>query len=530
MHNKKKLRLKKLKIHPITTYLILIFFTFILSFILSTLKIQTTYTTINTTDLSVVQNTAMVENLFNFDGLKYIISNASKNFISFAPLSMFLLISIGISVLESSGLLDYLSKKIFSKISSKVLTFIIIFLGIISTIINDIGYLILLPLAAMIFKAKKRSPVAGVMAAFCGIAFGAGTTLFVGSMEVNLIPHTTSVARIVDEIYHVSLTSNLYIMIATTIILSIVGTLIVEKLIVPKYGRLNEKRSLDDDDVDVIDVDELEQEKLNRDYNEKKGIKRTIIVSIILIFIFIYSVIPGLPLSGLLLDMSEKTYLKQIFGENSYFQDGFTFMISLLLIIPSLAYGFGAKKFKSDRDVFDICHDNLDNLGGVLILVFLASQFIALFKKTNIGIVLTGIIANVIDSMKFGGIPLLLISIILMVLCGLFVTTPQVKWQILAPAIIPPLIQSNISPQFVQFIFRACDSISKGITPLAPFFVIFLAYMNIYNDNKNDNIGVFSAIKTIMPYCLIISATWLIIIIGWYIIGLPIGPSVYPTV
>ena len=283
-------------------------------------------------------------------------------------------------------------------------------------------------------------------------------------------------------------------------------------------------------DVEVIDVEEQEQEKLNREYNEKRGFKYAVISALIIIGIFIYSVIPNLPLSGMLLDMNENTYLKQIFGDNSYFQDGFTYMMSLVFITTGLAYGIGSKKFKRDVDVFEGCHDNLKNLGGIIILIFIASQFVAIFKKTNIGTVLTGIVANVIDSLPFSGVPLLILAILLIALANLFLTTAQAKWVILAPVIVPPLMQSNFSPQFLQFVLRAADSMTKGITPLSAFFVIFIAYMNIYNTDKSKPIGIFESIKIIMPYCIIISITWLLLLIGWYIIGLPIGPNVYPTV
>ena len=266
MGKKKKFRLKKIKFHPITSYLLLIVVTIILSAILSSLKFQTTYSTISATDLSTIQNTVKVENLFNYDGIKYMISNASKNFISFAPLSMFLLIAIGIAISSASGFLDLLFKKIFAKIDNKTITFFIIFVATISTIINDIGYIILIPLAARIFETKKRNPLSGVLAAFCGVAFGTGTTIFVGSSEVALIPYTTSAARLVDATYHVSLLSNLFIMIASSIILSIVGTIVVEKIIVPKFGKVKDKKDLtEENNIEVIDVEEMEEERLNRE-------------------------------------------------------------------------------------------------------------------------------------------------------------------------------------------------------------------------------------------------------------------------
>ena len=157
MNKKKKRRLKKIKLHPISTYLILIALTIILSGILSLFDFQTTYSTVSSIDLSIVQNTVRVENLFSFTGLKYIISNATRNFISFVPLSMFLLMAIAMSLMDSSGCMDYLNKKIFSKINNKVMTFLIIFIATISTMINDIGYVVLIPLAASIYEKKGRN-------------------------------------------------------------------------------------------------------------------------------------------------------------------------------------------------------------------------------------------------------------------------------------------------------------------------------------------------------------------------------------
>ena len=138
---------------------------------------------------------------------------------SFAPLNMFLISAIGLSVCESSGFLDSLFKKIFSKLNGQFVTFLVIFVATISTLINEIGFVILIPLAAIIYKAKGRNPMAGVCAAFAGVAFGTGTTLFVGSTEVVLIPYTTAAARLIDSTYHVSLLSNIFIMIVSSFIL-----------------------------------------------------------------------------------------------------------------------------------------------------------------------------------------------------------------------------------------------------------------------------------------------------------------------
>lgn len=526
---KKTLKLKKFNIHPIFMFIILTIVVVILSGIFSALQIQATYNKINANTLELETVLLTVENLLNYDGLKFIIGNAAKNFAGFTPLSNLLISLIGLSVAYATGLIDAFTKRITLNIDNKKLTFIIILIATISSLINDVGYVILIPLSALIFSANKRNPILGIITAFCGVAFGYGATVFVGSMEVNLIPETTAAARLIDSNFHVSLTSNLIIIIVTTIILSLIGTIIIEKIIAPKIGKAKQAEvDFSTKEINLDSINESEQNKIEIELREKKGLKRAFIVAIIFAICFIYMLIPSLPFSGLLLDMSETTYLKQVFGENSYFQDGFTYVISLFFVITGITYGISTKSIKNDKDLINKCGEYLNNLGVLIALIFFASQFIAVFRKTNIGPVLVALATKLISQLSFSGIPLILIVVILIAICNLFVTTPIGKWEIMAPVVVPMMMQSNISPQFAQFILRAADSMTKGITPLLAYFVIYIGYLNIYNSDK-ETITIKKAISYIMPYCLIIALSWLLIIIGWYLLGAPIGIGVNST-
>lgn len=526
-----KFKLKIGTLNPITTYLFLIISVIVFSGILSLFNFQTTYNVVDSAKMELVPVNATIDNLFSFEGLRYIVGNASKIFISFAPLSMFLVASIGLAVAEASGFLDVTFKRVFSKLNNNVLTFLVILIATISSLINEVGFVILIPLAAFIYKAKNRNPLIGVCAAFAGCAFGYGTSIFVGSLETQVIGYTTTAARLIDSTYHVSLLSNLYIMIISTIVLSIVGTLIIEKIIAAKLGKYRVKKALPNQmDYEIIDDEEIEQNILSADYNEKRGFKVSSIVAIILIIFFIYSVIPDLPGSGLLLDYNEDTYLKQIFGDNSYFQDGFTFMISLIFLVSGLVYGFASRRFKNNSDVIKACREPMARVGTMFLLIFAASLFIGLFRKSNIGVVITGILANILSSFSFGGIFYLIIAMLIMLISDFFLTGVQAKWAIFSPIVVPVLMQSNISPQFSQFVMRAVDSMANGVTPLYAYFVIFIGYLNIYNIREDRPITIHEAVKIMLPYFVIISIVWLLLLIGWYIIGLPIGPGVYPVI
>ena len=532
---KKQKKMKKIRLHPISGYLLLIIITIIASFILSLFNLQTTYNVVNSSDLSLNQVTIVIKNMLSFTGLKEIISSAAINFMSFAPLGTFLIASIGLCVCEASGLLKVLFGRVLEKLNGKFITFMIIFIATISTLINDIGYVILIPLAAIIYKSKGKNPLTGICAAFCGVAFASGTTIFIGSIEASIIPYTTSAARLIDSTYHVSLLSNIFIMIMSSIILSIIGTIIIEKIIAPKLGKYQNKKEIEiNDNVELIDepVSEYEQEQhiLSNQYNEKRGLRMALISFIVIVIMFIYSVIPNLPFSGLLLDMQEETYLKQIFGNNSYFQDGFTFMISLLFFVPGVFYGFGSRKFKNDKDLINESAKCLGYVGEMIILIFIAAQFISIFKMSNLGTIISSILANFLNSLEFGGIPFLIISFIVMAVANIFLTGTQAKWIIFSPVVVSVLMRSNISPQFSQFLMRASDSVTNGINPLFAYFVIYLGYLNYYNLDKDKPITINKAIKIIIPYFVIITISWLFILLGWYIIGLPIGPNVYPTI
>ena len=162
--------------------------------------------------------------------------------------------------------------------------------------------------------------------------------------------------------------------------------------------------------------------------------------------------------------------------------------------------------------------------------MFFASQFIAVFRKTNIGTVITAWLVNLLDNMPVSGLPLILITLLFIALSNMVLTSPASKWMMFSPVVVPMFMHSSISPQFAQIVLRAGDSMTKGFTPLLASFVIYIGYLNVYNLHKNKPYTISEALKMVRPYFLLISLTWILLVIGWYLIGLPIGPGVYPTI
>ena len=530
MKEKRNLKLKKFYFHPITVFLFLTLLMMILSGILSVFEMQATYNTINPNTNDLEPTLVAVKNLFSFDGMKFLIGDATTNFISFAPLGTLLLALIGITIAEATGFIETLSKRFFKKMPKEVFTFIIIFIATISSLINEVGYAILIPLIALIYFMNGRNPILGIVTAFCGVAFGYGVTIFVGSMEVALMDYTRTAAWLVDDTMHISLTSNLFFILATSILISIIGTIIIEKIIAPKIGKYKkEEEFAKTEQYRIINLEEEEQKRIEKDKYEKRGLRFALITCIIVILLFIYMLIPGLPYSGMLLDMNENTYLNQLFGTKSYFQSGFTYLVTLLLIVTGLAYGIGAKSIKNDKKLLEEVGNKFSKTGYIFVLIFVVSQFIAVFKETNIGLIITAWLANLLEHLEFSGIPLIVVTLIIIGLSNLFLTSPTTKWMIFSPIVVPMFMQANISPQFAQIVMRIGNSMTNGFTPMLASFVIYIGYLNIYNLNKSKPYTIKKSLKLITPYFLIIFVVWILIVVGWYITGLPIGPGVFPT-
>jgi aminobenzoyl-glutamate transport protein len=370
------------------------------------------------------------------------------------------------------------------------------------------------------------------VAAFAGTAFGYSVSFFIGSMDMNLIEYTTKAARLIDNTYYVRMTSNLFIMIIASILLALIGTYITEKFIVKKIGRYVSKTKDEfgkTQEIEYLDLQFEEQKKIQEETLEKKGLKYALISAIIVVLIFIYMIIPGLPLSGILLNMDEIGYAKQLFGEASYFQDGFTYMLAIFFMATGIAYAIGAKTLKNDNDLFNKLEKKLSILGVLLVMIFFAAQFITIFKETNIGTLAVVSLTNLIKILPLSGIILIIISFIAIAIANIFIPASLTKWAIISPVLVPMMMQLNISAEFTQFIFRAGESLTNAVTPLLAYFVVYIGYLNIYNKEETRTFSIGKGIRLMIPYLIGFGLVWLVIILLWYIIGLPIGPGTFPT-
>ncbi len=500
---------EKVVVHPIIMFCILIFGTIILSGILTLFNVSATYNTISNNG-TYVKELVMVENLFSLSGLKFIFSNAVSNFASFTPLTMLIITLFGIGIMDKSGFLDSFFYILTKKVSKRVVTFVLSLLCILSSIGGDLSYIVLIPFAALLFKYGKRHPKAGIICAFASLSCGSGINIFMNSIDSSVLGYTLKGANLLIKDYNIGTYSYVLIMLVAAISLGAIITSITERFMVPKLGKYEY-------------IDEKEDYLTKK---EKKGLVISLFAGIIYLFFFIYNIIPNAPLGGNFLDYSQKLYIDKLFGYNSFFNQGFVFVVTLLFIILGLTYGIVTKSIKDQNDFGDALGYSLDKIGRVLVLIFFASSLIFIFKKTNIGSVVTAMFANFISNSSFTGLPLVLLLFLLSALATLFLPGTVNKWAIMSGTVVPTFMNAGLSAQMATVVFRAGECVTYSLTPLMAYFVIYIAFMELYS--TNDNKGLFGNLKYMIPYSLGTAAMWIVLIILFYIINLPLGIGAFP--
>ena len=449
-----------------------------------------------------------INNLFNRTGLQYLISNMLTNFLNYAPLGNLIIGLMGIGVAYKSGFLNAFFKMIIKDKPKKIFTFLIVLLGVITSMFFDAAYVILIPLAAILFMNLGRHPSAGICAAFAGITFGYGANIVANGLDNIMYSYTQNATKILDQNYVVSMHGNIIFMIIATFLIAYLGMIITERYIVPKLGKYT-----------VPEAEDMNRELTNK---EKKGVTISLLSLLVVSLVLIYCIIPGLPFSALLLYLKDKPYVAQLFGDNSYFNQGSVFIFSFLMALAGLVYGIRMKTIKNNRDLVDGMSYYLSEFSSLLVLIFFAAQFCLIFKQTNIGVFIVVFLSDLLSKLQLSGLMLIVFSFLVIIVSSFFVPAASTKWAILSPVMVPMFMQSSFTPEFAAAVFRAADSSMKGITPFFTYFVILMGFIQIYN-RKRKIITLPDAMSLMLPYTIGFTILWLLIVLAFYIIGIPLG-------
>ena len=502
---------EKITLNPVMTFLILILLTIVLSGFLNLIGFEATYNKIDITTGEYVATSESVESLLSLSGIKYIFTSTVSSFTAFTPLSMIIIILIGIGIMEKSGFLKT-TFTILTKFCKKyTITFWIVFISVMMSITGDLGYVIMIPLSALLFSYGRRNPLLGIVSAYAGLTAGSGINMLFTAIDSEMLSYTLANANRIDPNYTLSTGTFVFIMAIAVILVSIIITIITEKLSIRNVEKYEYKE---------------ERKEIRLGKREYRGLLFSISAGVLYLLIFIYNIIPGLPFSGNLLDYTQSFYIDKLFSHNSFFSNGFVFIVTMFFIILGLFYGIGAKTIKNNNDFCEDLTHSLDGTGRTLILIFLGSILINVFKKTNIGTVLTISLANLLDGMSLSGIPLIVGLFLIVAISTIFVSGTTTKWAIISTAAIPLFMNNSLSPEFAQVIARFAECASIGLTPFLAYFTIYIAYLEKYNQNE-EPISLFRTLKYQLPYSTCVGIFLLLLVIGWYLIGLPIGINGY---
>jgi aminobenzoyl-glutamate transport protein len=476
--------------HPGTLFALMALMVIILSGIFSQFDISVTHP--GTGDL------IRPVNLMSVPGLHRILTSMVTNFTNFAPLGTVLVAMLGIGIAEASGVINSGLRLLVISAPKRLLTFVLVFAGILSNTASEVGYVLLVPLAAVIFLAAGRHPLVGMAAAFAGVSGGYSANLLLGTIDPLLAGLSEEAARIVDPTYEVNATANYYFMFVSTFFIAAAGTWVTEKIVAPRFGEYT-----GDEKAEAIGA---------LSPSERRGLLWTLGVLVLITAVLLWGTVPE---DGFLRDPTTGSLLR------SPFMSGIVALIFLIFGAMGLTYGIAAGTFRSDADVMKGMGKSMETLGLYMVLVFFAAQFVAYFNWTNLGLIVAVNGASLLQAAQLGPMPLMIGFILISGLINLVMGSASAKWAIMAPVFVPMLMILGYTPEFTQAAYRIGDSTTNIISPMMTYFALIVAYVERYDKKA----GIGTVIATMLPYSVVFFLVWTVLLIVWMFLGLPVGPG-----
>jgi aminobenzoyl-glutamate transport protein len=433
-------------------------------------------------------------NLLDRQGIQNVITKAVSNFTGFAPLGTVLVAMIGVGVAEKSGLFAAGLKALVAGVPSWLMTAALIFAGVNASIAVDAGYVVLIPLGAVLFAGIGRNPLAGLAAAFAGVSGGFSANIFLTALDPLLAGLTQEAARLYNPAYIVPVTANYYFMLASTFLLVIVGVWVTETITEPRLGSYRGSG----------------QKPLERlGGGEKRGLAAagiTVVVEMLL---------------ALALTLPAGAPLRNEQGALDPFFQGMVTLMAIGFLLPGLAYGVVAGTIRSDRDVGRMVEETMSAMGSYIAMAFAASQFVAYFAWSNLGLIVAITGAGLLKATGLSGLPIIVLFIPLCALIDLFLASASAKWAVMGPVFVPMFMIMGYSPELTQLAYRIGDSFTNIVTPLMPYMPLVIAYAQKYE----PDIGLGTILSMMLPYAAAFALSWILFFILWLLLGLPLGPG-----
>ncbi len=443
------------------------------------------------------------QNLISGEGLRRFLEEVVTNFAHFAPFGLVLVMLMGVSIAERSGLLAVALRTVAFSVPKKIVLPVIFIIGACGNIGSDAGIVIVPPIAALIFTQMGLHPIAGLVAGYAGATAGFTANFFIAGTDVLLAGISTEITQQMPGGVEVSATANWYFMIASTVLLAFGGAFIVRRYTIPRCQKFELLGEFDH---------EIHDGKLTE--AERKGLKRAGLALLLYSVVIILLVAPaGAPLRN-----------QETGGiVPSPFLRGLIPILFFFFAIPGYFYGKATGAIKKPNDILKQMEHGMKELSGYIVLMLVVAQFINLFSWSNLDTILAITGADFLKSTGLTGPLLFVLFMVLVAFLNIFLGSGSAKWAIFAPIFIPMLAQLNYSPAFVQLMYRVGDSITNCVTPLYVYFPLLLGWIHKYN----KNIGIGTIVSLLIPYAIILFIMWLVLLFVWFILNLPIGVGEY---
>jgi len=474
--------------HPATLFALFAFLVVIVSWVFA----QFDFTAVHPSTGETIHPVSLVSG----NGLRRIVTGLVTNFTGFVPLGTVLVAMLGVAVAERSGLLGAALRALVIAAPRRLVTLVVVFSGVLSNAASEAGYVILIPLAAIVFQAFGRHPLAGMAAAFAGVSGGYSANLVLGTVDPLLSGITTEMARIVDPGYNVNPAANYYFMVVSTFLVTVVATVVTEKLVEPRLGTYGGDRMAVERPTGV----------------EKRGLRAAGIAFAAFALLVIAAVAPP---GGVLRNPATGGVL------DSPFLSGIVTLIFLMFLIPGLAYGLATGSIRKDSDVIEAMGQTMSTLGVYIVLVFFAAQFVAFFGWTHLGIIMAIKGASLLEAVGLTGIPLISAFVLVAAFVNLFMGSASAKWAILAPVFVPMFMLLGYTPELTQAAYRIGDSGTNVVTPMMSYFALIVAFVQKYDKTA----GIGTVIAMMLPYSIALLASWSLLLVAWMLLGWPVGPG-----
>lgn len=435
-------------------------------------------------------------NLLTPEGIAKIISEAVNNFATFPPLGLVLVVMIGVGVAEKTGYFETLMKYTIEKTPRKIIVPMIILVGILGNAAGDAAPIVLPPIAAMVFIKLGYHPVAGLVMAYASALGGYSASLMIGMSDALIVSFTEPAAKLVDDSVPVNAVMNYYFLCVSTVVLLIAAWFVTVKITIPRFGAYKS-------DVHTAAEDVTPTER-----------KAMIYANIALLITMVVVTFLAVPENGLLRNAKTGSLI-----QDSPLMNGIVPIITVLFFVPGLVYGFVAGTMRSTKKFAEMLGDAMSTMGPFIVIVFFAAQMLAYFKWSNLGTIIAIKGAEALQGQN--GVVLILGVLALSAFINMLIGSASAKWAIMAPILVPMLMLLGFHPAFTQVIYRVGDSITNPITPMMPYLPLLLSYAQRYV----KDIGLGTLIAALMPFSVAFGIFWTILLIAWYLTGLPVGPG-----